>query len=336
MTKTNTAPNARRSPRAAKTPQKVRSSRAWPIAGAVAGAVLGGAALFNRSRAQRAERDNPPLGKFVTVGGLRLHYVERGDGPTIVLLHGNGTMIEDWIVSGVLDSLARTNRVVAFDRPGFGHSERPRSPVWTPSAQAALLADAFDELGLEKPVVIGHSFGTLVALALAIEHPGAVSRLGLVGGYYYPSARADVLFLSPPAIPGVGDVIRYTVSPLLGAASTPLVNKKIFSPAPVSERWLSGFPLDMMLRPSQLRAGAAEAAIMVPAAAGIAAGYGELKVPVIIVAGEGDAIVTTGDQSVRLHKDIEHSKLVVVPGAGHMVHHSATAQVVEALLAPAS
>ena len=57
MTKTNTAPSARRSTRAAKAPQKVRSSRAWPIAGAVAGAVLGGAALFNRSRAQRAERD---------------------------------------------------------------------------------------------------------------------------------------------------------------------------------------------------------------------------------------------------------------------------------------
>ena len=272
----------------------------------------------------------------MTVRGVRLHYVDRGEGPAIVLLHGNGTMIEDWVVSGLLDALAKTNRVIAFDRPGFGHSERPRTTVWTPSAQAALLAETFAELGLEKPAVIGHSFGTMVALALAIEHPGAVSRLGLVGGYYYPSARADVLFVSPPAMPVVGDVMRYTVSPLLGAASTPLVNKKIFSPAPVPERWLSEFPFDMMLRPSQIRAEAAEAAIMVPAAAGMAPRYGELKVPVIIVAGEGDAIVTTEDQSVRLSKEIAHSRLVVLPGAGHMVHHTATDEVVKALLGPAS
>lgn len=309
------------------------SSRAWPLAGAATGLLLGAAALFNRRRAERAERHHPPLGRFISVDGVRLHYVERGSGPTIVLLHGNGTMIEDWIVSGVLDGLAETHRIIAFDRPGFGHSERPRSRVWTPAEQADLFARAFAELELEKPVVVGHSFGALVALALAAQHAEALSGLKLIGGYYYPSARADVIMMSGPAIPVVGDVLRYTVSPLLGAALTPRINRKIFSPAPVPERWLREFPFDMMLRPSQIRAEAAEAAIMIPAVASLVSGYAQVKVPVTIIAGEGDSIVTTADQAERLHEEIPGSKLVVLKGAGHMVHHSATADVLDAIRA---
>ncbi len=329
MSKSQPAATAERKP--------TRSARrlfAWKVAAAgAAGAALGGAALLNRRKALRAEEANPPLGAFLDVGGVRLHYLERGSGPPIVLLHGNGTMIQDWIISGLLDELARTNRVIAFDRPGFGHSSRPRSAIWTPAAQARLLAAAFQELGLEKPVVAGHSFGAMVALAMAVRHPDALSGLALIGGYYYPSVRADVLFASPPAIPVVGDVMRYTISPILGAALTPRINDKIFSPAPVPERWLAEFPFDMMLRPSQIRAEAAEAAVMIPAAAELQQSYGDLKLPVTIVAGDGDAIVTTSEQADRLHRAIPHSRLHVVEGAGHMIHHMAARRIAEALAA---
>src|SRR3954467_1457411 len=116
-------------------------------------------------------RRNPPIGRFVQCDGMRLHYIDRGDSraPCVVLLHGNGTMIQDLTISGLVDRLARHSRVVCFDRPGFGHSPRPRSKICTPSAQAELLVVALNKLGVREPVIFGHSWGTLVALALALR-----------------------------------------------------------------------------------------------------------------------------------------------------------------------
>jgi pimeloyl-ACP methyl ester carboxylesterase len=296
-----------------------------------ASSATAGLAGFNAVRARRATRAHPPLGEFVTVDGVRLHYVARGEGPTVVLLHGNAVMIEDWLASGVLDALAETNRVIAFDRPGFGHSERPRSTVWTPSAQAGLIAEALKILGEDKVTLVGHSFGTLVALALASEHAEQVSSLVLVGGYYYPSARADVLFAAPPAIPVVGDVLRYTASPLLGAALRPRMEKQMFGPAPVSQGWRTQFPFEMTLRPSQIRASAADAALMIPAAAALGERLGDLGVPVTIIAGTGDRVVDHQAQSVRLAQEAPASELLLVEDAGHMVHHSAPAKIVAAI-----
>jgi hypothetical protein len=122
----------------------------------IAIAALAGAALLNRYLAKKAERDNPPTGKFLEVMGARLHYVERGAGDTVVLLHGNGSMIQDFEASGLIDQIAENNRVIVFDRPGFGHSTRPRSVLWTLENQAELLRDALAQLGVFSAVVLGH------------------------------------------------------------------------------------------------------------------------------------------------------------------------------------
>src|SRR4030095_8086014 len=97
-------------------------------------------AILNRVLTKRAERRNPPTGQFITVDGVRLHYVERGTGTPLVLLHGNGSMIEDFQSSGLIDLAAKDYRVIAIDRPGFGHTNRPRRTIWTPEAQADLVA----------------------------------------------------------------------------------------------------------------------------------------------------------------------------------------------------
>lgn len=309
-------------------PSSSNSFWKWGAGAAALGTACAGAALLNHKRAKAAEHDNPPIGSFVTVDGVSLHYLERGEGPAVVLLHGNGTMIEDWMASDIFDELAKTHRVIAFDRPGFGHSDRPRSRVWTPAAQASLVAAALRELKVERATVVGHSFGTLVTVALALDNPSVVSRIVLIGGYYYPSVRGDVLFAAPPAIPLFGDLMRYTISPILAAALMPAINAKLFDPAPVAEGWTDRFPIEMTLRPSQIRAEAAEAAMMIPAASALSSRYEELDLPVTILAGSGDRIVDIADQSERLHAALPRSQFVAVDGAGHMVHHTASQMIV--------
>jgi pimeloyl-ACP methyl ester carboxylesterase len=277
--------------------------------------------MLVRSKTRAVECRNPPTGQFIEVDGVRLHYVERGKGPPLVLLHGNGVFANDFDVSGLIDKAAQRYRVIAFDRPGYGYSERPRSTIWTPSAQAKLLHKALVRLGVSKPVVVGHSWGTLVALAMALEFPDDVSGLVLVSGYYYPSLRLDVPLASPPAIPIIGDLLRFTLSPLLGWLMWPATVKNMFSPLAVPARFRH-MPRWMMLRPSQLRASAVESALMVPSAMMLSRHYRELKVPVRILAGSDDRVADPEHNSARLHRELAGSDYRVERGVGHMLHYA--------------
>ena len=315
-------------------PARRTSKRALPkgTAAAVGGTVaaLAVVALVNRYLARKAERDNPPQGRFIDVDGVRLHYIDRGSGTTIVLLHGNGSMIQDFESSGVLETAARKYRVIAFDRPGFGYSTRPRGIVWTADAQAELIHRALGQMGVQRATVLGHSWGASVALGLAMKYPQTVVGLVLASGYYYPSVRADVLLLSGPALPVLGDILSYTVSPIISRLLWPLLLRKIFGPAPVPNKF-NGFPKEMAVRPSQRRASAAETALMIPNAVSMQRRYSSLKNPVVIIAGDQDRLVNIDQQSARLHRDMGQSKLRRVAGAGHMVHQTAPALVMAAL-----
>jgi len=304
------------------------------------GAILAGIGLaasffYVRAKTKQAERENPPQGKFVEVDGVRLHYVERGAGPTLVLLHGNGVYSKDFETSGLLQQTEQHYRVIAFDRPGFGYSDRPRSTIWTPDKQAALLHRALEQIGVESAIVVGHSWGTMVALAMGLQQPDFVRGLVLLSGYFYPSVRLDAVTLTQPAIPLVGDLLRYTVSPLLTRALWPAMTKRVFSPKPVDKRF-DAFPVWMALRPKQLRAEAAETAMMIPSAASLSSRYGELKVPAVILAGTKDKIVDAGHNSERLSERLAMSRLELVPDVGHMPHYAHPEKVLAAIEAIAA
>src|SRR5919199_515382 len=115
-------------------------------------------ALVNHAVARLVERRHPPAGTFIEVDGVRLHYSDRGTGRPILLLHGNAVTGDDYNTSGVAERLVGRRRVIIFDRPGFGYSERPRGRSWTATQQAELLHEALRRLGVERPVVVGHSW----------------------------------------------------------------------------------------------------------------------------------------------------------------------------------
>ncbi|WOH48118.1 alpha/beta fold hydrolase [Bradyrhizobium sp. sBnM-33] len=282
-----------------------------------------------------AERKNPPIGSFIDCDGVRLHYLERGDPAArcVVLFHGNGTMIQDLIISGLVDRLASRSRVICFDRPGFGYSGRPRARIWTATSQAALFVKALKQLGVRDPVVLGHSWGTLVAAAIGFQNDYPIRGLVLASGYYFPTPRWDFWMLSGPAIPIIGDLVRYTVAPMISWAILPGLIRKLFAPRSVPENFKHGFPASLTLRPKQLRAAAEESAFLIPQAARFQFRYSSIRCPVHIFHGTGDQIIEP-EQARRLHRVLGRSDLHLMPDAGHMVTYAdstAIAQAVESL-----
>lgn len=288
---------------------------------AIAAAGFAGAAWFAHSRQRAATREHPPHGRFLEAEGVRLHYTDEGFGKPVVLLHGLGSMLQDFELSGLSAKAARQYRVLSFDRPGYGYSDRPRGVAWTPFAQARVLRSALEKLGVDAPIIVGHSWATLVAFAYALEYPQHTRGVVLASGYYFPTLRPDALVLTPPAIPVIGALLRHTLSPVLGRALWPAWLRLLFSPLPVPG-YFAKFPTWRALRAEQLRAVGQESAMLLPAVISMGKRYRELATRVVIVAGAEDRYIRTRAHSRRLHQMLPRGSLIEVPGAGHMVHHA--------------
>ena len=315
-------------------PRSRGSRRGWLVA-AGAAAALGGLALLNAGLARRAERRNPPVGRVERLDGVHLHWIDarpRGaeSGPPVVLLHGNLVTLDDWIASGVVDRLVGAGRrVVAFDRPGFGHSERPPGR-WGAPEQAALLRRAARELGVGRPVVVGHSWGALAALAWALDAP--VAGVALVSGYYHPYPRLDALIVAPAAVPVLGPLVRRTVAPPFARATLEPTLRGMFSPRPVPPAFRALFPRELVPRASQIRATARDGWIMVDEARRLSERLSELRAETFVMAGTSDRVVDPDDHGARLADEVG-ARLLLVPEAGHMAHHAAPDALADAVLA---
>ena len=160
--------------------------------------VLFAVVLANFALGPIAKWRHPPIGKFLEVDGACLHYIERETQAHRRWFHGNGALIQDLTISGLVDAAAKKFRVICFDRPGFGHSARPRGRIWTPDHQADLFSAAFTKLEITQPLLLGHSWGVLVALAMSLRATEQVRGLVLVSGYYFPTWRPEVLVTSSP------------------------------------------------------------------------------------------------------------------------------------------
>ena len=179
----------------------------------------GGLLIYSHDVARRAEADFPPLGSFVVVDGVRLHYLDSAPGDderqAIVMVHGASGNLRDFAVS-IFDELAQKYRVIAIDRPGHGYSERPSSDsvdaAWvTPEIQARLIHGAMRQIGVEKPVILGHSWGGAVVLAYALAFPADTGGVVVLSGASHPWRSKPAFHNRWPAIPVVGDIFVNTL-----------------------------------------------------------------------------------------------------------------------------
>ena len=320
--------------RSARSPRAGRRAGQGLVTAAATAAVLCGLAVANAALTRRAEQRRPPVGRVGRLGGARLHWIDArpgraASGPPVVLIHGNLVSLDDWIAIGLVDRLvAAGRRVVAFDRPGFGHSERPEGR-WGAPEQAALLSRAARELGVERPVIVGHSWGALVALAWAQGAP--VAGAVLVSGHYYPSIRLDALLAAPAAAPGLGPLLRHTLAPPFARLTLRPTLEIMFSPRPVPPAFRALFPRELVPRPSQIRATAEDGAVMVAEARRISERLSGLRAPTATMAGLADRMADPHDQTARLARETG-ARLLLVPDAGHMVHHAAPGDLADGIL----
>lgn len=292
-------------------------------AGAAAAGLLLGTAAWTQWQTRRAERRFPPEGQFVDTAAGRVHYIEAGQGSPVILIHGNIGQANDFEASGLFTLLSQRHRVIAIDRPGYGYTERPMGRVWTPAAQAELIHQAMTALNVEKAVVLGHSYGAMIAAAMALAYPDAVKALVLVAGYFYPTPRLDTVMGAISKVPVLGDTLRHSLMPPLSRLSNRLHAKRAFAPRAVSPKYEAFVPRAMMTRPVTLSGMAGDSSLMAASAASISRKYEKLRLPVTIVTGDGDKMVNTERQSFRLHQQLPQSELKVIPHAGHMVHYAA-------------
>lgn len=293
--------------------------------------------LFALKRERAAARDYPPTGQIIDVDGVAVHAVQMGTGPDVVLIHGASGNTRDFTFA-FADMLADRYRVTILDRPGLGWTEQmstDHTAAWStahadPRSQARLLRQAGDQLGVTQPIVLGHSFGGIVALAWALEYDDL----------------AGVVSVAGVANPWPGDLgWTYTVngSAWGGALVVPLLSafvpqsyvdsavESIFAPQTAPDGYVNHVGPGLILRRGSMRANARQVNWLRPHVVEMSAQYGTIAVPVEVVHGDADTIVPLEVHSAKLPGQIDGAHVTVLEGVGHMPQHTHPDAVIAAI-----
>lgn len=285
--------------------------------------------VYTDREVARIEKRHPPTGQFVTVDGVRLHYTRQGagDGPTVLLLHGASTSLMDFAAS-LTPPLARHLAVVAFDRPGYGWSTRPPGPWVDPARQAALVGAALDRLGIGQVVVVGHSLGGAVALALALDQPARTDGVVLLGGAAYPWTRGVAWPNHVAGVPGLGALFAHSVVVPAAGVRLEAGIAEVFEPNRVPPDYIERTAVRLAIRPDAFRASAEDVLRLSPYLAGQSRRYAELQMPMLLITGADDGVVPAWNHTDRLEQLLSQVQVVRFTGTGHAPHHVHTGKVV--------
>lgn len=286
-------------------------------------AYLGYYAWLTRRIAADAERQVPPSGKFVDIDGNRIHYIEAGQGRPILFIHGLGAQFHQFR-HPLFPRLKDDFRLVALDRPGSGYSVRAPGAGAGISAQARVIVRFMDKLGLEKPLVVGHSLGGAIALAIAIEHPGRISGLALISPYTHYDATAPQF--APLMIRSAWKrwLIANTTAIPEALRTAPQVLDFIFGPQPMPADYPIAGGGYAGLRPSHFYATASDLVATGEDMPRLEGRYGEIAVPTGIQFGTADRVLSHEANGIAMQGRIAGLDLVLLDGIGHMPHFVAT------------
>jgi pimeloyl-ACP methyl ester carboxylesterase len=238
----------------------------------------------------------------IDVDGMRIAYTRAGSGPALVMLHGAPSDSRVW--QWMLPDLSRDHTVVAWDAPGFGESS-DIDDSWRARQFADALAGFVSALGLERPHVVGHSFGTMLALSLWRRHAEVPASLVLVGGYagWAGSLAPDEVARRLEMFVGMAE---------LGDDFEPRSYPGLFSELIPADR---NAALATMMR-ENIRPATIRAAGHLGAETDLRPVLPTIDVPTLVLHGEADARSPLANAEA-LHSAIATSELVVLPELGH-------------------
>lgn len=295
-------------------------------AAATAGLGLAGLAA-SRLRARAVEKRNPAPGRFVEIRGVRLHVLQQGSGPDVLLIHGAAMMASEMILA--LGDALQGCRITAIDRPGHGWSDKRRRP--SIQEQAELFRAAAEDLGLKTPTLVGHSLGGAVALAYGERFADEISGVVAIAPLAYPGWGLAHLGRALRGAPVIGPLLSNTTLALTDPAMLRVVIPLIFSPQKPTPAFREAIEIGMLARPSALVADGADFVRASLDLRRLSRRYADHPAAVHIVVGDKDRILKPARQAERLARTLPQARLTTRPGLGHMVHHFAPGAVAAAV-----
>lgn len=297
----------------------------------IAGFALLGLGAATEHLARRSEQDFPPVGTFIEAGGIHQHVIERGppDGPPLVMIHGAFGAAQDFAVS-IMPQTAQRYRSIAIDRPGHGYSGRGEDTPVTPDKQARYLHAALQAMGVEKPVLLGFSFGGAVALAYALQYPAQTGSVVLINTASHPWPTPVELSYRLDGTPMIGPLLRHTVVTPAGHMIVEAGVRSVFSPASIPPAYRLA-PLSLSLRPGSYHANAEDIRTLKPFLADQMQRYPFLTVPLIVLVSDEDNAASPVIHSRPLAATVPGVELVEVAGGGHPLHFTRPEIVLEAI-----
>ncbi len=282
------------------------------------------------------EKNHPPAGSFATVNGTKMHYVHipagpEADLPPIVFIHGASGNVNDQMVP-MAPKLRGRAEMLFVDRPGHGWSERGPQSNSLPDGQADTIAALMDELGIDRAIISGHSFGGAVAATFAVRHRSKTAGLLFLAAATHPWPGGGTSWYYELANrPFIGRVFAETLALLGGRLRMKAGARCVFAPNRMPDGYAEQAAISLVLRPENFRANAEDVDTLYEYVLENAPGYKNITAPTIVISGNRDTVVYEEIHSVGLARDIPGAELFWVRNLGHKPEWIATDLVVTAI-----
>lgn len=280
----------------------------------------------------KAEQDCPPIGQFIIVDGLRIHYVKQGSGPVLLLIHGAGGHVKDF----TYDHMARFSKdftVIAFDRPGHGYTPVLGNPAATLAQQAQLIHKAARQLGVKNAYVLGFSYGGALALHLATHYKGFVKGLVLVSAVSMPWPGTIHINYRIMSIPVLGPTLMAISTAFFGDAYFRATYATVFKPHDTPKGYLDHVGVNMSVRYRSFVENSRQLNNLRPQIVEQSKLYAELKMPIELIHGTNDPTVPDHIHASEFIKVVPQAHLVCMDDMGHGTHQLAIPQIEAAVYA---
>lgn len=282
--------------------------------------IVAGLVWFAANTARKVEAAVPPSGQFIEIDDQRLHYVDtKGAGPAIVLIHGLGGTLGNFTYA-LVDKLSGEFRVIAVDRPGSGYSVRPDEAPARLGAQADTLAKFIRALGLKQPLLVGHSLGGALSLAIALDHPDCAGALALIAPLTHaedevPEPFRGLVITSPV----MRKIIAWTLATPMSIRRAPELLKIVFGPDAVPADYPTRGGGLLGLRPKSFYNTSSDLVAVNEDLPGMMSRYGGLTIPLGMLYAKGDRILDYRRQGEAMKQKCPALDLVLMDEHGHML-----------------